>query len=409
MRIRLRRGTSAQWAAANPVLQSGEPGLITDTGQIVFGDGTTAYSSLSPAITVAPDATTTSKGIIKLAGDLGGTAASPTVPGLAAKADTSSLGGAATLNVGTTTGTVAAGDDSRITGAAQKASNLSDLANSTTARSNLGLGGAATLSVGTTTGTVAAGDDSRITGAAQKSSNLSDLANSTTARSNLGLGGAATLSVGTTAGTVAAGDDSRITGAVPKSTFTAKGDIVSASASATPAVVSVGTNGYVLTADSGASAGVSWAASCHQNVWTAYSPAGGTNVLQGSTTSPTQGSSTYFAEYLYIHPKLIKVRFKISIDTGGGWNAGSGNYLLMLPPAYGTMSTGSTKAALGMAYINDSGTALEQALIYSNASTTHVEIFRDTGSALTQLGSAGPGTSWATGDYIAGTFEYEPA
>lgn len=39
--------------------------------------------------------------------------------------------------------------------------------------------------VGTTAGTVAAGDDSRITGAAQKSSNLSDLASASTAFGNI--------------------------------------------------------------------------------------------------------------------------------------------------------------------------------------------------------------------------------
>lgn len=48
---------------------------------------------------------------------------------------------------------------------AQAANNLADLADDAAARGNLGLGGAATKNVGTTAGTVAAGDDSRITGA----------------------------------------------------------------------------------------------------------------------------------------------------------------------------------------------------------------------------------------------------
>lgn len=73
-------------------------------------------------------------------------------------------------------------------------------------RTNLGLGGSATLNVGSVAGTVAAGDDSRIVGSLQKASNLSDLASASTSRSNLGLGNSATLNTGTAAGTVLAGN-----------------------------------------------------------------------------------------------------------------------------------------------------------------------------------------------------------
>lgn len=66
--------------------------------------------------------------------------------------------------------------------------NLSDLTDAEEARENLELGNSATRDVGTEVGTVAAGDDSRITGALQKEKNLSDLSNPSEALKALGLG-----------------------------------------------------------------------------------------------------------------------------------------------------------------------------------------------------------------------------
>lgn len=101
------------------------------------------------------------------------------------------------VSVGQTSGTVAAGDDSRITGAAQKNANLSDLTSASSARSNLGLGDSATKNVGTEIGTVAAGDDFRLSnsrapnGAA--SGDLTGTYPSPTIKSNVELLGAPTL------------------------------------------------------------------------------------------------------------------------------------------------------------------------------------------------------------------------
>jgi hypothetical protein len=42
-----RRGTPEQWAAQNPILADGEPGIESGTGKFKIGDGATAWSNLS--------------------------------------------------------------------------------------------------------------------------------------------------------------------------------------------------------------------------------------------------------------------------------------------------------------------------------------------------------------------------
>lgn len=65
--------------------------------------------------------------------------------------------------------------------------NLSDLPNIALARQNLELGDSSTRNVGTTAGTVASGDDARITGAMQKNQNGADIPDVAKFLQNLGL------------------------------------------------------------------------------------------------------------------------------------------------------------------------------------------------------------------------------
>ena len=48
--IKIKRGTAADWAAANPILEAGELGYITDSNLLKVGDGTTAFNSLGGGV-----------------------------------------------------------------------------------------------------------------------------------------------------------------------------------------------------------------------------------------------------------------------------------------------------------------------------------------------------------------------
>jgi hypothetical protein len=73
--------------------------------------------------------------------------------------------------------------------------------------------------------------------------------------------------------------------AIPKSTVTAKGDVLVATASGTVSKIAVGTNDYVLTADSAAATGIKWAAASSFSLPSQAGNAG--EYLQTDGTNPS--------------------------------------------------------------------------------------------------------------------------
>lgn len=209
--------------------------------------------------TAVPDANASTKGKLRLTGDLGGTADSPTVPSLSDKvSNTRTVNGhALSSDVVVTKGDVGLG----------AVNNTSDADKPVSTDTQTALNAKAPLNNPTFTGTVTVPTPANDTDAATKAyvdsnggggsddallkaNNLSDLTNAGTARTNLGLGGSATLAVGTGTNTVAAGNDSRITGALQRSTFTAN-SIVKSDSAGSPAALTVGASTIVGRKDTG--------------------------------------------------------------------------------------------------------------------------------------------------------------
>jgi hypothetical protein len=128
-----------------------------------------------------------------------------------------------------------------------------------------------------------------------------------------------------------------------------------------------------------------------QAAWTAYTPA-----LTASTTNPTQGNSTYTGSYMQMGKTVF---YRVLITLGSTFNVGSGNYLISLPSA----------SAWGINELQGSGAVANSSTIKAivpvlSTSTTFV-IYRISNEA--QVGSAGPGAAWATGNTISivGTYQ----
>jgi len=113
-------------------------------------------------------------------------------------------------------------------------------------------------------------------------------------------------------------DDSN---AIQNTIVDAKGDIVAASASDTPARLAVGTNTAVLTADSTQGTGLAW-----DGVWTTFTP---------SFTGVTVGNGTLIARYRKVG-KTVDVYVKLTLGSTSSLNASLNYFALPFNLAYGS-------------------------------------------------------------------------
>jgi hypothetical protein len=276
-RIQVRRGTNTQWNTTDPILNIGEFGYSTTDSQFKIGDGTTIWSELD----YVPSATSlgsslgdyielieksAADGVAELDGSKNILAPAGIIFEGTADAHETTLSvvdptADRTITLPNTSGTVIT------TG------NLSDITNIGVFSSTITMEGSTandfelTLSAGDPTAdrTITFPDE---TGTVQlRVTDVSD--------TEIGYLNGVTSSIQT-----------QLDARVEESLFDAKGDILVASADNTPAKLSVGTNGYILTANTSAATGIEWAAAP-----IGYSPPtlGSTQIASGATVTTIAG------------------------------------------------------------------------------------------------------------------------
>ncbi|MGF7228354.1 MAG: beta strand repeat-containing protein, partial [Candidatus Saccharibacteria bacterium] len=240
-------------------------------GEIIAGTKTFSASPIVPTPTLggqaanktyvdsvagagAPDATPTTKGIVQLAGDLGGAGTTAAAPVISDGAITNSK----IANGSVSTGKLAAGSVTTNEIADGTITNTDISVSAAIAKSKL-----AALNI--VDADVSALSESKITNLTTDLAATEKTANKGAVNGYAPLNASsqvpiANLPVGATGTTVAAGNDARITGAVQASTATTKGDLLAATASATITRLGVGSDTQVLTADSTQATGIKWAA-----------------------------------------------------------------------------------------------------------------------------------------------------
>jgi hypothetical protein len=141
--------------------------------------------------------------------------------------------------------------------------------------------------------------------------------------------------------------------------------------------------------------GAAWLNGLPLGAWTDYSA---TFAITAVTTNPTKGNSTYAAEWVQIGKTVF---FAFAVTIGSTYSAGSGAYRFSIPVA---ASTAAQSRCAGVVFIQDSGSGF-YCDVARGLNSTNIEIFQQ--GIGTALGSAGPGTAWATNDQIFALLCYQ--
>lgn len=186
---------------------------------------------------------------------------------------------------------------------------------------------------------------------------LVDDADAAAQRTTLGLGSAAT---------------SATTDFVASTLVDAKGDLLTATADNTPARLAVGTNGYVLTADSAQSTGIKWAAASGGGPATIITPSSSWIAPARTSTPSVSHGTTQMHLVPYFFDRAVTIsKMSIQVDTGAG----------------------SATCSLGL-YNHDTTTGLPSTLIYDAGSVACTSSGFKT-ITLSAAQAVGPGVVWA--------------